>query len=168
MTTSARNRDRVPGRLRDDGAVPHVRAATPADVDALLALWAVAAENDARPTDSAGAVRRLLARDPEACLVAEEAEEAEEAGRLLGSVIAGWDGWRAHLYRLAVHPDARRRGIGSLLVDAATTRLVALGASRIDAMVLEHNDLGQTIWRAAGYARQDDWRRWVRPTAGPR
>ncbi|MBM7518404.1 hypothetical protein [Nocardioides nitrophenolicus] len=54
---------------------------------------------------------------------------------------------------------------------AAAARLVALGAGRIDAMVLQHNDLGQTIWRAAGYRRQDEWRRWVReqaPTAGPR
>lgn len=136
--------------------MPLVRAATEADVPALLALWDVAAENDARPADSAEAVRRLLARDPQACLV------AEDDGRLVGSVVAGWDGWRAHLYRLAVHPDARRRGIGSLLLAAASERLVALGATRLDAMVLERNDLGQQIWRAAGYAPQEEWRRWVR------
>lgn len=136
---------------------PRVRAATPADVDALLALWQVAAENDARPTDSGAAVAALLARDPDACLV------VELDGRVAGSVVAGWDGWRAHLYRLAVHPGARRRGLATLLLAAAEERLVALGASRLDATVLEGNDLGQSVWRARGYAPQPQWRRWVRP-----
>lgn len=134
-----------------------LRFATGADVPALLALWAVAAENDARPTDTAEKVELLLARDPEACTV------AEVDGRLVGSLISGWDGWRAHLYRLAVHPDVRRRGVGGQLIAHAEERFRALGATRVDAMVLEANDLGQAIWRAAGYAPQPEWRRWVKP-----
>ena len=130
--------------------------ATRDDVPALLALWEVAAENDSRPTDSAEKVGTLLVRDPDACIV------AEVDGRVVGSLVAGWDGWRAHLYRLAVHPDAHRRGIGTALLAEAETRLGAPGATRIDAMVLENNELGQTIWRASGYAAQDEWRRWVR------
>jgi ribosomal protein S18 acetylase RimI-like enzyme len=134
-----------------------VRAATQADVPALLALWEVAAENDARPADSAEKVATLIARDPEACLV------AETEGRIVGSLIAGWDGWRAHLYRLAVHPDVRRQGVAARLLTRAEERLRGLGATRIDAMVLEGNDLGQAVWRAAGYTQQEEWRRWVRP-----
>ncbi len=134
-----------------------IRAATAEDVDSLLSLWAVAAENASRPGDSAEAVRTLLARDPEACLV------ACADGRLVGSLIAGWDGWRAHLYRLAVHPEARRRGIGRALLDAGAARLKELGASRLDAMVLDDNELGQSLWRGAGYERQENWRRWVKP-----
>lgn len=137
---------------------PVLRSADPSDAEALLALWAVAAENDARPTDTRAAVDRLLERDPEACLV------AVLEGRIVGTVIAGWDGWRAHLYRLAVHPDVRRRGVGAALLSAATDRLTSLGATRLDAMVLEGNELGQSIWRAAGFASQEQWRRWVRPT----
>jgi ribosomal protein S18 acetylase RimI-like enzyme len=135
---------------------PALRPATDADVEALLAFWLEAGENDARPADSADAVRRQLQRDPEALVV------VEVDGRILGSVIAGWDGWRAHVYRLAVHPDARRRGLGRLLLDHVEARFAALDATRVDAMVLEGNDLGQAIWRAAGYAPQDDWRRWVK------
>jgi ribosomal protein S18 acetylase RimI-like enzyme len=133
------------------------RSATLADVPSLLALWEVSAENDARPTDTAEKVAALLRRDPQACLV------AESDGRLVGSVLAGWDGWRAHLYRLAVHPDVRRQGVGARLLARAEERLRDLGATRLDAMVLDHNELGQSIWRASGFVRQDEWRRWVRP-----
>lgn len=134
-----------------------LRPALVSDIDALLALWRVAAENDTRPVDTADAVHRLLERDPDACTV------AEAGGRIVGSVISGWDGWRAHLYRLAVHPDVRRQGIGRALLDHAGARLAALGANRLDAMVLDGNELGQTIWRSSGFSPQSQWRRWVRP-----
>lgn len=134
-----------------------VRPATGDDVDALLALWQVAAENDARPVDTEEAVRRLLDRDPSACLV------AVDDGALVGSVIAGWDGWRAHLYRLAVHPAHRRRGLARRLLSLAEERLVSLGATRADAMVLSANTLGGSLWSGLGYAEQEEWRRWVKP-----
>jgi ribosomal protein S18 acetylase RimI-like enzyme len=131
--------------------------AAPGDVTALLALWAIAAENDSRPSDTAQAVLTLIERDPGACLVARHGD------RIVGTLIAGWDGWRAHLYRLAVHPAMRRRGIAQALLDAGTARLSSLGATRLDAMVLEGNDLGQSLWRSSGYTPQAQWRRWVKP-----
>jgi len=140
----------------DDPAPPVIETATLADVDALLAFWAIAGENDARPSDSAPVVEVLLRRDPDAVLV------VRADGRIIGTVIAGWDGWRAHLYRLAVHPDHRRQGIAHLLLDAAEHRLRALGAGRFDAMVLDGNALGTSAWAARGYAPQGEWRRWVR------
>jgi len=133
------------------------RAGRVDDVDDILALWQVAAENDARPADDATKVRTLIERDPDAL------ELAIIDGRIVGSLISGWDGWRAHLYRLAVHPDERRHGIGRALLERAEQRLAALGATRIDAMVLQHNELGQRIWMSEGYAPQDEWRRWVLP-----
>jgi len=138
--------------------VIELRPATVVDIPALLELWEVAAENDSRPTDSAAKVEALIARDAEACTVAVASD-----GQIVGSLVSGWDGWRAHLYRLAVHPDVRRQGLARRLLDHAESRLVALGASRIDAMVLEGNDLGQSLWKGSGYESQSEWRRWVRP-----
>ena len=133
-----------------------LRAATLDDVGPLIAFWRIAGENDSRPADSEAALRRLLERDPDAAVVAEHDDA------VVGTVIAGWDGWRAHLYRLAVHPDHRRRGIGTLLLEAAERRLVELGVTRFDAMVLRGNDLGAAAWTARGYQPQQEWRRWVR------
>jgi ribosomal protein S18 acetylase RimI-like enzyme len=134
-----------------------LRTACRADIDDLLVLWAVAAENESRPADTPAAIAVLLDRDPDAVIV------ADHDGDLIGSIIAGWDGWRCHLYRLAVRPDARRLGVGTALLAAAEERLTALGATRIDAMVLAANDLGQNLWRARGYTEHTDWRRWVKP-----
>ncbi|MFD5328816.1 GNAT family N-acetyltransferase [Streptomyces sp. NPDC127092] len=133
-----------------------IRAAVAADIDAVLAFWKAAAEGTSISDDPAG-VARLVERDPEALLL------AERAGELVGTVIAGFDGWRCHLYRLAVHPGHRRRGIGGALLAAAEERFVRLGGRRADAMVLDRNALGRAVWRAAEYGPEEQWTRWVKP-----
>ncbi|MER5760419.1 GNAT family N-acetyltransferase [Streptomyces sp. NPDC002082] len=134
----------------------HIRAAVPADAETVLAFWKEAAEGTSI-TDDADGVTRLVTRDPEALIL------AELDGVLVGSVIAGWDGWRASLYRLAVLPSHRRQGIATTLLEAAERRFVAVGGRRGDAMVLEANERAQRAWAAAGYHREDRWRRWVKP-----
>ncbi|ATL25410.1 GNAT family N-acetyltransferase [Streptomyces formicae] len=136
-----------------------IRAATPEDLDAVLAFWKVAAEGTSISDDRSG-VEWLVDRDPEALIL------AERGGDLAGTVIAGFDGWRCHLYRLAVHPDHRRRGVGAALLAAAEERFVRLGGRRGDAMVLDRNGLAQHAWRAAGYAPEPQWSRWVKPLDG--
>ncbi|MFD9790088.1 GNAT family N-acetyltransferase [Streptomyces sp. NPDC059070] len=133
-----------------------IRAADPDDLDAVLAFWKRAAEG-ASISDDRDGVERLVARDPEALLL------AERGGELAGTVIAGFDGWRCHLYRLAVHPAHRRQGVGAALLDAAEERFVRLGGRRGDAMVLDRNESAHHAWRAAGYAPEPQWSRWVKP-----
>ncbi|CCB73091.1 MULTISPECIES: GNAT family N-acetyltransferase [Streptomycetaceae] len=136
-----------------------IRTARPGDVDALLAFWRIAAEGTSISDDRAG-VSRLIAHDPEAVLL------AERDGDLVGTVIAGFDGWRCHLYRLAVHPGARRRGIAGRLLAAAEERFTRLGGRRGDAMVLDRNETAHPAWRAAGYAPEPRWSRWTKPLTG--
>ena len=131
------------------------RSATASDIPALLALWRRSARF-ASVTDSAPALRSLLAADPEALVL------AEIEGALVGSLIAVWDGWRGNFYRLAVAPEQRRRGIATALLREGERRLAARGALRLAAVVDGEDDVATHFWQATGYRRQHDRARFVR------
>ncbi len=133
-----------------------IRTADRADVDAVLGVWAEARSAAARTLDDAEVVDQLLARDPGALLV------AEAEGDVVGVLIAGWDGWRGNVYRLAVLPSHRRRGIGRRLVEAGHERLRALGARRVTALVGGEEGAAHGLWRAVGYQRDEFVHRFVR------
>ena len=134
-----------------------LRAAESDELDAVLSFWQAAAENGHRPTDTAAAIATLHLRDPAALILAVDGDD------IVGTIIAGWDGWRCHLYRLAVAPSRRREGIGRALIAAAEERFRILGGGRVDAMVLDDNEQAHTIWAANGYQRQAEWSRWIKP-----
>jgi ribosomal protein S18 acetylase RimI-like enzyme len=134
-----------------------LRAAEPHELNAVLSFWRTAAEDAHRPADTHAALATLHLRDPDALILAVDGND------IVGTIIAGWDGWRCHLYRLAVAPGRRREGIGGALVDVAEQRFRILGGSRADAMVLDENEQAHRIWAASGYHRQPEWSRWVKP-----
>jgi ribosomal protein S18 acetylase RimI-like enzyme len=123
-----------------------VRAARDDDLDAVLGLWLAAGAAPSTTDDLAG-LRALLARDAEALLL------AEVDTRIVGTLIAGWDGWRGNMYRLVVAPEVRRRGIATALVRAGHERLWARGCRRISALVLGDHNQAVGFWEDAGY----DW-----------
>lgn len=132
-----------------------IRTGTRDDIDAILKLWLDADAVESVSDDPAG-VETLLARDPEALLV------AEAGGDIVGTIVAGWDGWRGALYRLAVVPGARREGVARSLVRAAESRLRALGARKITAMVMRTEGPAIAFWQAAGYDLDARLDRYVR------
>lgn len=122
-----------------------IRSGGPDDVEAVLALWHHVADVLPSSTDDEPAVRALLDRDPEALLV------GEDDGRVVATVIVGWDGWRGNLYRLAVDPAFRRARVASSLIAEAERRLTAKGCRRIAAAVQMDEDHAVQFWTAAGY-----------------
>jgi ribosomal protein S18 acetylase RimI-like enzyme len=153
---------------QDPGLGVVVRPARRSEIPAVLALWR---EADAVPSisDDPASLGRLLATSDDALLVAEvPGPEAPEpghpgaGGRLVGTIVAGWDGWRGNLYRLAVLPTARRRGIALRLVAEAERRLAGKGAIRLSALVMSEHDPAVALWLAAGYAHDLRVGRFVR------
>jgi ribosomal protein S18 acetylase RimI-like enzyme len=132
-----------------------IRDCRPEEADAVLALW-WQAETTVSLTDTVEDIERAIDRSP-ACVLVAEAEN-----RIVGSVIAGFDGWRGSLYRLAVHPTYRRRGIARALVGEAERRLAVQGAKRITAMVEKDHSWATEFWSAVGYERDPRMTRFVR------
>jgi ribosomal protein S18 acetylase RimI-like enzyme len=132
-----------------------VRPATPDEISAVLRLWQEA-EADPSATDDMDGLAGLVAHDPGALLV------AEVDGRIVGSLIAGWDGWRGNMYRLAVAPAQRRSGIARALVEAGEERLRDLGARRIAAGVLSLRESARATWSRVGYSHAPAISRYVK------
>ena len=95
--------------------------------------------------DEPAAVRRRLKRDRRLFLL------AWDDGRLVGTIMAGWDGWRASMARLAIDPQYRRIGLARSLVERAERELRSLGARRIGAIVLKNNRGGRAFWSSSDY-----------------
>ena len=90
---------------------------------------------------------RALQRNPGCGLV------WSEAGRIVGTVIAGWDGFRGSIFHLAVLETHRNRGLGSALLAAAEHKLKSLGVFQINIMVYEDNGFAESLYLRRGYER---------------
>lgn len=108
-------------------------------------MWAAARRLWASIPDDEAAVARLLEHD-ESCLLV-----AERMGRVVGSLVTAWDGWRGNLYRLAVAPDHRGQGVAHDLVRAGERYLRARGARRVSALVTREDAAAVGLWAACGY-----------------
>jgi ribosomal protein S18 acetylase RimI-like enzyme len=136
-----------------------IRSARADDIEGVLALWL---EGDAVPSisDDADGLAQLLKRDSEALILAVDGD------RVVGSVVAGFDGWRGAMYRLVVAPDRRRQGIARALVAEGERRLEASGARRIQAMVMTSHPHAIELWQACGYEYDGRMSRWIKTPRG--
>jgi len=98
-----------------------------------------------RPSDELPEIEKRLQRDPELFMVAVEGE------RIVGVIMAGWDGRRGTLSHLVVSQDRRGCGIGSALVAEAEERLRALGCLRTHLLVFRGNTRASELYEHLGY-----------------
>ncbi|AMU95675.1 acetyltransferase [Sphingopyxis terrae subsp. terrae NBRC 15098] len=120
-----------------------IRAATPADRDAAVALWQSC--DLTRPWNDPDAdFDRALGHDAATILL------AEAGGAIAGTIMVGFDGHRGWVYYLGVHPDRRGSGIARDLLDAGCDWLRARGCPKVELMVRDGNP-------AAGLYERLDW-----------
>jgi ribosomal protein S18 acetylase RimI-like enzyme len=132
-----------------------IGSAVPSQFPLVLSFWELATEIRSTTDDFAG-LTALVSRDPEALLV------ACDGGDVVGTLIAAWDGWRAAFYRLAVHPELRRHGLGRALVAEGESRLRDRGARRISLYAVEAHTGAMSFWHAVGYQPDPTDMRFVR------
>lgn len=124
-----------------------MRKLTPAELPDLLRLW----RDAGLPTKPAGRdhpdrLRREMESYPDNFI------GAFVDGRLVGSVLATWDGRKGWINRVAVLPECRRQGIGQTLIKAAEEELEGRGALIIAALIEVDNTSSRRLFERTGYA----------------
>lgn len=80
---------------------------------------------------------------------------AFEDNRMAGFIIGYASGDTGFIYTLDVHPDYRRKGVGSMLIRALEERLRSQGVERIRLEAAIKNPAALELYRKAGYHKKE-------------
>jgi ribosomal protein S18 acetylase RimI-like enzyme len=116
-----------------------------ADEDAVVELWNRCELT--RPwNDPHKDIARKMKVNPEMFLV------GEIDGKIVASVMVGYEGHRGAINYLAVDPDYRRRGLGRVLMGEAERLLKEAGCPKINLFVRSSNASVIAFYQSLGYA----------------
>lgn len=119
------------------------------DHEQVVALWMDVFSDDPPWNEPASMIRRKLTVQPELFFVAHIND------RIIGTVMAGFDGVRGWIHHLAVHGSYRRQGIASLLMKAAERGLEAAGCPKVNLQVRATNSAVIGFYRSLGYELEE-------------
>lgn len=94
-------------------------------------------------------IDRKLATDPDGFLV------GTIDGRVVTTVMAGYDGHRGWVNYLAVGPEAQGGGVGAHLMSAAESLFAGRGCPKVNLQVRRSNRPAVEFYRAIGYEVDD-------------
>jgi len=95
-------------------------------------------------------IARKMKVNPEMFLVGEIDEG--KGGRIVASVMVGYEGHRGAINYLAVDPDFRRQGFGRALMKEAERLLIAVGCPKINLFARATNAEVIAFYERLGYA----------------
>ena len=123
------------------------------DTEQVIALWSDAFpeyRDTTRPQrDPRLSIANKLATQPELFFV------AVDGARVVGTVMAGYDGHRGWMYSLAVDTALRRHGVGTRLVRQVEAVLAERGCPKVNLQVLSAKAEVRSFYERLGY-RMDE------------
>ncbi|WFP65175.1 GNAT family acetyltransferase [Mesorhizobium sp. WSM4904] len=117
--------------------------------DGVDALWRNAFPNDPPWNAAHISIPEKVRYQPNLLLVAIGADQ------VVGSIMAGYDGHRGWISRIAVLQSHRRNGIGEALIHEAERRLADLGCVKINLQVVASNSTVLGFYRKCGYELEE-------------
>ena len=122
----------------------------PSDYSQVINLWQNAGSGiHIRRSDEQNELAKKLQRDPDLVLV------AELSGKIIGSVLGGFDGRRGMVYHLAVEAGFRKKGLGSLLMAELEKRMKEKGCIRYYLLVTKDNLEAIRFYENTGWENMD-------------
>jgi len=100
--------------------------------------------------DSKKSIKLFLDKNSNTCFVAEYKNE------IIGTIMAGNDGRRGHIYHLMVKPEHRKNGLGKKLLEKTEKALKKQGIRKIFLVAFKKNKTGNIFWENNGYEIRND------------
>jgi ribosomal protein S18 acetylase RimI-like enzyme len=100
--------------------------------------------------DSKKSIRTFLEKNPNTCFVVDYNK------KIIGTIMAGNDGRRGHIYHLMVKPEHRKNGLGKKLLEKAEKALKKEGVRKIFLVAFKKNKTGNKFWQNNGYKIRND------------
>jgi ribosomal protein S18 acetylase RimI-like enzyme len=126
----------------------NIRKFHEADRASLIALWTRVFPDDPPHNEPSQVIAAKLKVD-DLIFVAEHDKQ------IIGACMAGYDGHRGWLYAVAVSPDHRRAGTGTMLVRSALADLKKLGCLKVNLQIRSTNTAVAAFYQALGFAVED-------------
>ena len=117
--------------------------------DALIRLYQTAFPDDPAWNDPAFMITSKLDIDPKGLLI------GSFKGKLVATIMAGYDGHRGWINCLAVAPDHRGQGFGKAMIDAAIHLLNSRGAVKVNLQIRGDNTKLQRHYESLGFVTED-------------
>jgi ribosomal protein S18 acetylase RimI-like enzyme len=125
-----------------------IRGYQPRDEDAIIKLWRKC--DLLRPWNSPKTdIERKLKVNPELFLV------GSIDGRVVATVMGGYEGHRGWVYYLAVDPPYQKQGFGKRIMEAVEVRIRAKGCPKINVQLRSDNIDVVKFYESMGYKTEE-------------
>ncbi len=122
-----------------------IRPATGADRSSVVALWETVFPDDPPHNAPSKVFDAKLAVQDDLLLV------AVDENAVIGTTMAGYDGFRGWLNRVAVLPQHQRRGVATALVHHAMRQLRTAGCTKVNIQIRSTNAEVRGFYESLGF-----------------
>ena len=122
----------------------------PTDYQGAYTVWESAGKGiHIAASDSMDEIGKLVKKSPGLFFV------AESEGRIIGTVMGGFDGRRGLIYHLAVRPEYQKKHIGSRLLSRVEEALYKTGCTKVYLFLVPENMEQASFYQKFDYEQMD-------------